>query len=183
MIDTLEDNAMNFIDERAVWFVLGLFFGALSTALLLGLQRRQRTGARHAEPPRAAPVLAAAPPIETEALPEQHAPVASSRLIDVGAARAAGFNLKHADDLTILEGIGPKIEELLRANGIDSFVKIACLGVDNLLDILERGGPGFHLANPESWAQQATLAAENRWVELKQLQREMVGRVMPDSDA
>ena len=170
---------MNFIDERAVWFVLGLLFGALSSGLLLRLQRRKGTGARHAEPPCAAPVLAAAPPIETEALPEQHAPVASSRLIDVGAARAAGFNLKHADDLTILEGIGPKIEELLRANGIDSFVKVACLGVDDLLDILERGGPGFRLANPESWPQQATLATQNRWQELKQMQKEMTGGDAP----
>jgi uncharacterized protein (DUF885 family) len=37
-------------------------------------------------------------------------------MIDVGAARAAGFNMKHADDLTIIEGIGPKSDELLRAN-------------------------------------------------------------------
>jgi predicted flap endonuclease-1-like 5' DNA nuclease len=183
MIDGLEDNSMNPIDERVVWFVLGLVSGALSSGLLLGLQRRKGTGARHAEPPCAAPVLAAAPPIEAEALPEQHAAVASSRLIDVSAARAAGFNLKHADDLTILEGIGPKIEDLLRANGIDSFVKVACLGVDDLLDILERGGPSFRLANPESWAQLASLAAQNRWTELKQLQREMVGRMMPSSDA
>ena len=182
MIDGL-DNSMNLIEERVAWFVLGLVFGALSSWLLFGLQRRKGTGARHAESPCAAPVLAAAPLIQAEALPEQHAAVASSRLIDVGAARAAGFNLKHADDLTILEGIGPKIEDLLRANGIDSFVKVACLGVDDLLAILERGGPSFSLTNPESWAPQALLASENRWAELKQLQREMIGGVMPGNDA
>ncbi|MEO6687858.1 MAG: hypothetical protein ABIS07_03310, partial [Dokdonella sp.] len=99
-----------------------------------------------------------------------------SRMIDVGAARAAGFNMKHADDLTIIEGIGPRTDELLRANGIESCVQLAQLHVDDLLDILERGGPNFRLANPADWAQQALLAAENRWKELKLLQAGMIGR-------
>lgn len=86
----------------------------------------------------------------------------SSRMVDVGAARAAGFNLKHADDLTIIVGIGPRTEELFRANGIESFVQVAQLRVDELLDVLERGGPNFRLSNPSSWAQQALFAAENR---------------------
>lgn len=84
--------------------------------------------------------------------------------------------MKHADDLTIIEGIGPRTDELLRANGIESCVQLAQLHVDDLLDILERGGPNFRLANPADWAQQALLAAENRWKELKLLQAGMIGR-------
>ena len=163
---------MNLIDERIVWFVLGLVFGVLSSWLVLGLKRGKGASTRRAEPPGAAPVLNPASPIE--APPEHYEAIASSRVIDVSAARAAGFNLKHADDLAIVEGIGPKIEDLLRANGIDSFVKVACISVDDLLDILERGGPSFRFANPERWPQQASLAAQNRWKELKQMQNERI---------
>ncbi len=71
-----------------------------------------------------------------------------ARVIDVGAARAAGFNIKHDDDLTIIEGIGPRIDELLQQNGVVSFAQLARLGVPEILEILERGGPHFQLANP-----------------------------------
>jgi predicted flap endonuclease-1-like 5' DNA nuclease len=97
-----------------------------------------------------------------------------SRVIDVGAARAAGFNLKHDDDLAIIEGIGPKINDLLHANGIKSFAELSRASVPELLEILERGGPHFQLANPGSWARQAALASENRWAELKRLQEELI---------
>ena len=66
--------------------------------------------------PPAAPVAAAAAmPVAVDS-PTRPPP---SRVIDVGAARSAGFNLKHADDLTIIEGIGPKTDELFRSHGID----------------------------------------------------------------
>jgi len=97
-----------------------------------------------------------------------------SRVIDVSAARAAGFNLKHDDDLAIIEGIGPKINDLLHANGIKSFAELSRATVPELLEILERGGPHFQLANPGSWARQAALASENRWAELKRLQEELI---------
>jgi hypothetical protein len=48
------------------------------------------------------------------------------------------------------------------------------IDVPAILDILERGGPHFQLANPGSWARQAALASENRWAELKRLQEELI---------
>ena len=102
-----------------------------------------------------------------------------ARVIDVGAARAAGFNLKHDDDLTIIEGIGPRIDELLHQNGVASFAQLSRLGVPEILEILERGGPHFQLANPGSWARQASLASENRWAELKRLQEELISGRAP----
>ena len=36
--------------------------------------------------------------------------------------------------------------------------------------ILDDGGSRFRIANPSTWAQQAALAAENKWEELKKLQ-------------
>jgi predicted flap endonuclease-1-like 5' DNA nuclease len=102
-----------------------------------------------------------------------------SRVIDVGAARSAGFNLKHADDLTIIEGIGPKTEELFRSHGVTGFAQLAQLATADMLAILDQGGPHFKFANPVSWARQASLAAENRWAELKALQDELIGGVGP----
>ena len=173
---------MNSIEEHLVWFVLGVLVGAIGAWLVAGARRgKARTIASPIEPAGGAPEVAAQNRVTqtSETVPLHPEAVASSRVIDVGAARAAGFNLKHADDLTVIDGIGPKIEVQLRANGVDSFVKIACLSVDDLLDILERGGASFRFANPESWPQQASLAAQNRWKELKRMQNER----MDGSDA
>lgn len=165
---------MNPIDERLLCFVAGVVIGWLLQWLWTRSSRARATPA-----PRTAPTPIVTPP-PAEAPGEEYAAApppepASSRLIDVGAARAAGFNLKHADDLTIIEGIGPRTDDLLRAYGIGSFAQLARLHGAELEDILERGGPAFRLAKPASWAEQARLAAENRWPELKRLQQEMIG--------
>jgi predicted flap endonuclease-1-like 5' DNA nuclease len=164
---------MNPVGERVLWFVLGFVAGWLVCRFVA---RRSRPGAVLQPRVEAASPAPATPPVPPE-LPSEPLPAgpSPSRMIDVAAARAAGFNLKHADDLTIIEGIGPKTDELLRSNGVESFVQVAQLHVDALLDILQRGGPNFRLANPATWAQQALLAAENRWGELKRLQNEMIG--------
>lgn len=165
---------MDPISERVLWFVLGLLAGWLS-AWLFAARRRGGTPPSprpelHSPPPEPAPRPAEPPPD----LDYPHAP-GIARLIDVGAARAAGFNMKHAEDLTIIEGIGPKIDDLLRANGVAGFVELAQIDEANLLEILDRGGPYFRYANPSSWARQAVLVVENRWSELKQLQHELSG--------
>ena len=151
------------------WLVLGFLLGWLAHWLLArGLRRNP--SARAVVDEHAA----------REAAVAHHDAIVSaasappSRVIDVGAARAAGFNIKHDDDLAILEGIGPKINELLHANGIKSFADLSRASVPELLEILERGGPHFQLANPGSWARQAALASENRWGELKRLQEELI---------
>ncbi len=151
------------------WLVLGFVLGWLANWLLSKMVRRQ-TGAATRVDEEAAERAAAA---HHEAIVEAAA-APPARVIDVHAARVAGFNLKHDDDLTIIEGIGPRIDELLHQNGIVSFAQLARLGVPELLDILERGGPHFQLANPGSWARQAALASENRWAELKRLQEELI---------
>lgn len=164
---------MNPIDERLLCFVAGMLIGWLLQWLWARSSRRRAEPAR-IEPAAATAPLFVAPDAELAAAPPPPEP-ASSRLIDVGAARAAGFNLKHADDLTIIEGIGPRTDDLLRAHGIGSFAQLARSHGAQLEDILERGGPAFRLANPASWTEQARLATENRWTELKRVQQEMIG--------
>jgi predicted flap endonuclease-1-like 5' DNA nuclease len=93
--------------------------------------------------------------------------------IDIAAARKAGFIIKNADDLTVIEGIGPKINDLFKNAGLKTFAQVAVASVPQMRKVLDDGGPRFRIANPGTWAQQAGLAAANKWTELKKLQDEL----------
>ncbi len=77
------------------------------------------------------------------------------------------------DDLTEIEGIGPKIAGLLAENGIGSFSRLAKSRLEELQRILESGGPHFRLANPSSWPEQAKFAAASDWAGLRNLQGQL----------
>jgi predicted flap endonuclease-1-like 5' DNA nuclease len=97
--------------------------------------------------------------------------------IDIAAAKKAGFTIKNTNDLTIVEGIGPKINDLLNAAGIKTFAQLAKATVPQMRAILDKGGSRFRIANPSTWAQQGALAAANKWTELKTLQDRLSGGV------
>lgn len=79
-----------------------------------------------------------------------------------------------ADDLTKIEGIGKKINELLAAENIISFKELSKLSAKKLKAILEAAGTKFAMHNPASWPKQAKLAAAGKWDELATLQKELV---------
>ena len=79
------------------------------------------------------------------------------------------------DDLTKIEGIGPKISGLLQAAGIKTFADLAKAEVTVIQKILTEAGSRYRLANPESWPKQAQLAAEGKWSELETLQDSLKG--------
>ncbi len=79
------------------------------------------------------------------------------------------------DDLKKLEGIGPKVEQTLKAAGIKTFQQLSSAQVDDLQRILDEGEGNFMGNSPESWPQQAKLAYEGRWDELKDLQDRLDG--------
>ncbi|MCS6842872.1 MAG: DUF4332 domain-containing protein, partial [Caldilineales bacterium] len=79
------------------------------------------------------------------------------------------------DDLTIVEGIGPKIAELLRAAGIRTLAQLARTDVSELQAILDAAGPRFRLADPTSWPEQARLAAGGAWAALREWQDRLKG--------
>jgi len=91
-------------------------------------------------------------------------------VIDVAAAKAAGFDLKGPDDLEIVEGIGPKIAQLLRQHGIGTFLQLASASPAEVTAILQKGGPDFRVANPGTWPEQAGYCVRNDWAGLKRLQ-------------
>lgn len=100
--------------------------------------------------------------------------------VDVSAARALGFALKADDDLEIIEGIGPKIAELLRADGITTFHQLADTSPEHIRGILDKAGPNFRVADPGTWPEQADLAARNRWSALAALQAMLDAGVRTD---
>jgi predicted flap endonuclease-1-like 5' DNA nuclease len=81
------------------------------------------------------------------------------------------------DDLQKIEGIGPKINELLSANGIHTYTQLANAPEQQLQNILEKAGPRFHLANPSSWTAQARLCSEGRWDALQKMQEALIAGV------
>jgi len=74
------------------------------------------------------------------------------------------------DDLKAVEGIGPKIEELLQAKGINTWIALAETAVDMIQEILAEAGSRFSLADPTTWPKQAQMAADGKWDELQEYQ-------------
>lgn len=79
------------------------------------------------------------------------------------------------DDLKIVEGIGPKIADLLNNEGIKTWKQLSETSTDRLKEILDTAGPNFQIHDPGTWAAQARLADQGKWEELKQLQDELKG--------
>jgi len=71
------------------------------------------------------------------------------------------------DDLTKVEGIGPKIKGLINTDGIWSFHQLALAPTSRLQKILDNAGPAYTVHNPRTWAAQSKLADEGHWEELK----------------
>lgn len=87
------------------------------------------------------------------------------------AAKAIAKN----DDLRVVEGIGPKMAEILNEAGIITFKQLATTKVAALREILATAGPRYNGHNPSTWARQAKLAAAGRMDELKTLKAELKG--------
>ena len=74
------------------------------------------------------------------------------------------------DDLTRIEGIGPKIQELLYAARIFTFLMLSRASVERLKEILDGGGERFQMHDPKTWPEQAQLAADGQWEKLDEWQ-------------
>ncbi len=81
-----------------------------------------------------------------------------------------GFEL---DDHEVVEGIGPKIDEVLRQAEILTWLQLSETPAERIREILDAAGPQFRIADPTTWPQQAGLAHENKWEELAVLQAEL----------
>ncbi len=108
-----------------------------------------------------------------EAVESFNAPEEKTEEAPAEPAKAADFTAK--DDLKIVEGIGPKIEEILNAAGINTFSELENTDVEKLKATLAEAGGQYKSHNPTTWPKQAGLAAAGKWDELKKWQDELDG--------
>ncbi len=80
-----------------------------------------------------------------------------------------------ADDLTRIEGIGPKISGLLNDAGFGGFADLAAADSEKIREILTEAGGSFASHDPETWPKQAEMARDGKWDELKAWQDELDG--------
>ena len=78
-----------------------------------------------------------------------------------------------ADDLTIIEGIGPKVAKVLGEAGILTFNQLAQSNADDIQKILNEAN--LQMMDATSWPAQAKLAAENDMDGLKKMQDKLSG--------
>jgi len=80
-----------------------------------------------------------------------------------------------ATKLTMIEGVGPKIQTLLNKAGIKTFTNLSTAKVTKLRSILKDAGSRFTMHDPSTWAKQAKMAAKGNWDQLKTLQDKLKG--------
>lgn len=79
------------------------------------------------------------------------------------------------DDLKKIEGVGPKIAQILQDNGILTFEDLGKAKVTSLRKFLAEAGPRYKMHQPGTWPKQAKLAAKGQWDKLAKLQDELKG--------
>lgn len=79
-----------------------------------------------------------------------------------------------ADDLKLIEGIGPKINSVLADAGIKTFAQLTATSPEMLRKILADAGLSA-INDPATWPEQAALAAAGNWDGLALLQNELRG--------
>ncbi|TNE60365.1 MAG: 50S ribosomal protein L27 [Bacteroidetes bacterium] len=130
----------------------------------------------------AAPVAEAETPAAEKAAPAEK-PAAKKAAPKKAAAEEKAAPAKKAaakkgpklNDLKVIEGVGPKIEQLLKEGGIATWEDLAGASVDRLNEILEAAGPRYQIHDPSTWPAQAKFAAEGKWEDLKDYQDMLIG--------
>jgi predicted flap endonuclease-1-like 5' DNA nuclease len=141
----------------------GIVFLAILALVLWWLMRRP---AETVETPQAQPDAEPRPPeVETRTPP---AAVAAAP-----AEPEPEAVLAEADDLKVIEGIGPKIASIFQAAGIITYAQLAARQPQELKAILMEAG--LRLGDPATWPEQAALAAKGQWEDLEALQGSLRG--------
>lgn len=113
-----------------------------------------------------------------EALASQQASTTATRAGEAvfsGVEHLRGEKIKH-NDLTEIEGIGPKIATILKDNGMDTWAALAEKSPEEIKAVLlEKGGKGYARFNPGTWPTQAGLLAEGKFAEFEELTDKLVG--------
>ncbi len=99
--------------------------------------------------------------------------------VDVEATKeaVAKETKTEADDLTKIEGVGPKAAEALVAAGMSTYAAIAKGDAEKIKEVLTDASSRMAHLDPTSWPKQAKMAADGKWDELKEWQDNAKGGV------
>ncbi len=78
------------------------------------------------------------------------------------------------DDLTRIEGVGPKYRDILYEAGISTYAQLAVMSEAELVELAQAAGMRRR-ASMATWPEQARLAASGDWDGLEKLQNELSG--------
>ena len=95
------------------------------------------------------------------AAPAAEAPKAEAPKEEAPKAETKG------DDLKIVEGIGPKIAEILNTHGVHTFAELAATQAEQIKTWLDEAGSRYKMHDPTTWPDQAAMARDGQWDELK----------------
>jgi len=126
-----------------------------------------------------APVAKAAPEVKEEAPVVEAAPeVKEEPKAEVKKAAPKAKKAKAGsgeDDFKKIEGIGPKISQLLKDAGIPTFEDLSKTDAEKIKEILAEAGSRYRMHDPTTWPKQAEMAAKGDWDGLKKWQDELDG--------
>jgi predicted flap endonuclease-1-like 5' DNA nuclease len=163
--------------------LIGLIAAISGIALLVWLLWRLWIGDQESaapepieiEVPQVPPAKGAEAPAAPEEGPEKEAVAPTEVEVSPEAAEVAP-QAAEADDLKVIEGIGPKISMVLQEGGIQTFAQLAGTEPEEIRAILEAADPRLaRLADPGTWPEQAALAAGDKWQALADLQDTLKG--------
>jgi len=118
----------------------------------------------------------AAPAKKAKAEPAKKAePKAAAPKAEAKKAAPKKAASKKGDDLKKIEGVGPKAAESMVAAGLDTFAKVAKAKPEAIEAILAEASSRLAHLVANTWPQQAALAADGKWDELKELQDNLDG--------
>ncbi|PWH17404.1 MAG: hypothetical protein DDG60_02110 [Anaerolineae bacterium] len=162
-----------------VWVALVIFF----IMVFLGWWVSQKGWLKSAEEP-AHEAHGADESGHHPAEPSSEPPLAASSTETTAPAAAeppaapAPTGATQPDDLTTLEGIGPKVAKLLAGIGITTFQQLAEADLATLRQALDTAG--YKYMEPAGWVEQAALAAKGDMEGLKKLQETLKGGRKPN---
>ena len=96
-----------------------------------------------------------------------------------GATAVLGRSIE-ADDLTVVEGIGPTIAELCHGIGITTWAELSATEVSLLRTMLNDAGSRFATHDPTTWPEQAGLLARGAWADFMALTGRLDGARVVD---
>jgi predicted flap endonuclease-1-like 5' DNA nuclease len=91
------------------------------------------------------------------------------------AAKAVFGKKIKENDLTLVEGIGPKIKDLFHNHNVNTWQALSQCSLEKCKEVLESGGNRYKIHKPDSWPKQAEMAAQGKWQELKDWQDQLDG--------